>query len=668
MKRFRELALACVAIAALISMSLINMSLNVQATSKRLITLEDLSAVHQVSEPQISRDGAWIAYTVNSTDIKNDSVNNHIYITSWDGSRTRKLTNSKDSESSPRFSPDGKYLTFLSSRQSESKGNQIWLLNLADGETQKISDFPRGVSDFVWSPDGKRLAVIAEDPPQKTHNEQKTAQPIVIDRFKGYVEKSRQHLYLFDLATHKADILTPGEFNEYLPEWSPDGNKIAFVSKGGVDFRRHNNWDVYTIVAQPGAKVRQITTNENPNCDPSWGSRPVWSPDGKLIAYLQGGPQKLLEYAVYHLAVIPTEGGTPRLLTANLDRNVVKPRFTSDGKSILFLLEDDGNVHLAKVPVAGGKIERLLAGRRNISAFDFGGDDRIVLLSSMPQEPSEVFTLKGSELRSISHQNQELLAQFLLGTTEEISFKSKDGTQIHGFLVKPPNFQPGKKYPTLLQLHGGPVGQYTNQFMFDWQMFAAHGYVVVAVNPRGSSGRGEAFSKAIYADWGNKDVQDVLAAVDYVEAQGIADPSRLGIGGWSYGGILTNYTIAQDTRFKAAVSGASISNFLAGYGTNEFYDYEQELGVPWKNLNTWLRVSFPFLHADRILTPTLFLSGDRDTIIPLQNSEQMYDALKSLGVDTQLIIYPEQSHGINKPSYQRDRLQRYLTWYGKHGL
>jgi dipeptidyl aminopeptidase/acylaminoacyl peptidase len=203
--------------------------------------------------------------------------------------------------------------------------------------------------------------------------------------------------------------------------------------------------------------------------------------------------------------------------------------------------------------------------------------------------------------------------------------------------------------------------------MFDWQIFAAHGYVVVGVNPRGSSGRGEAFSKAIYADWGNKDAQDILAGVDYVVAQGIADASRLGVGGWSYGGILTNYTIARDKRFKAAVSGASAANILAGYGTDAYVrDYEQELGVPWKNLNKWLHLSFPFLHADRIVTPTLFLCGEQDAEVPLLNSEQMYQALKSLRIDTELIIYPGQYHEISKPSYLRDRLERYLAWYDKY--
>jgi dipeptidyl aminopeptidase/acylaminoacyl peptidase len=199
------------------------------------------------------------------------------------------------------------------------------------------------------------------------------------------------------------------------------------------------------------------------------------------------------------------------------------------------------------------------------------------------------------------------------------------------------------------------------------QVLAAQGFVVLAANPRGSSGRGEAFAKAIYADWGNKDAEDVLAAVDDAVARGIADPKRLGVGGWSYGGILTNFVIAKDTRFKAAASGASIANVLAGYGTDMYIrEYEQELGTPWKNLDVWLRNSYPFLHADRIKTPTLFMCGELDFNVPLLNSEQMYQALKSLGVETQLIIYPEQYHGLRRPSYLKDRMQRYLDWFGKY--
>jgi dipeptidyl aminopeptidase/acylaminoacyl peptidase len=250
---------------------------------------------------------------------------------------------------------------------------------------------------------------------------------------------------------------------------------------------------------------------------------------------------------------------------------------------------------------------------------------------------------------------------------DEVSFKSRDGTAINGFVVKPPDFQAGKKYPAILRIHGGPVEQYQNELDLDWQILAARGYVVVAANPRGSSGRGEEFQKAIFADWGRKDAQDVLAAVDHVVGQGVADPARLGIGGWSYGGILTNAVIAQDGRFKAATSGAGMSNVLAGYGTDMYVrEYEQELGVPWRNTDLWLRLSFPFLHADRITTPTLFLCGDQDFNVPLLNSEQMYQALRSLGRDTMLVIYPGESHDIARPSFQRDRLERYLAWYDKY--
>jgi dipeptidyl aminopeptidase/acylaminoacyl peptidase len=219
----------------------------------------------------------------------------------------------------------------------------------------------------------------------------------------------------------------------------------------------------------------------------------------------------------------------------------------------------------------------------------------------------------------------------------------------------------------VLRIHGGPVSQWGNEFDFGWQLLAAHGYVVIGANPRGSSGRGEAFASAIYADWGHKDGEDVLAAVDYAVQRGVADPERLGVGGWSYGGILTNYTIARDRRFKAAVSGAGSANFLAGYGTDQYVrEYEAELGKPWTNTDLWIRLSAPFLHADRIVTPTLFMGGDKDFNVPLLNSEQMYQALRSLGRDTQLVIYPDQHHTLTKPSYERDRLARYLGWYGKY--
>jgi dipeptidyl aminopeptidase/acylaminoacyl peptidase len=234
--------------------------------------------------------------------------------------------------------------------------------------------------------------------------------------------------------------------------------------------------------------------------------------------------------------------------------------------------------------------------------------------------------------------------------------------------VKPAGFKAGQRYPMILYIHGGPNGQDEHRFSFEREFFAANGYAVLSVNYRGSAGRGSAFQKAIFADWGNKEVMDLLGAVDQAVAAGIADPARLGIGGWSYGGILTDYTIATDpARFKAAVSGAGSALQLTMFGTDEYVvQYEQELGPPWKNLDPWLKVSYPFLHADRIRTPTLFMGGDRDFNVPVAGGEQMYQALKSLGVDTGLVVYPGQFHSLSVPSYERDRLERYLAWFNKY--
>lgn len=637
------------------------------APRPRPFTPDDVLRVRDVSEPRISPEGDWVAYTVSSADTAEDQNHQAIWMSSWDGKRTIRLTNSKQGESAPSWSPDGRWIAFLSSRDDEH--TQLWLLDRRGGEGRKVTTLQSDVDDYVWAPDGRRVAVVAQDPDTA---KPKTPAPIVINRFQfkqdesGYLGKLRRHLYVVDIETGKATLLTPGGYDELLPAWSPDGKSLAFVSKRRPDADRDNNWDVYLMDATPGATPKQLTTFEGPDDDPDYESRPAWSPDGHEIAYLQGGPLKLIYYAVQKLAVVPATGGAPRILTATLDRNVGQPAWSADGASLYFLLEDDRTVQLARVPAGGGPVERLVSGPRVVSAFTTAREGKLAVLASTPLAPAEVFAVEGATLRSLSHQNDEWLSGVKLAAVEPISFKSRDGTPINGFVVKPPDFAPGKRYPTILRIHGGPVSQYQSEFDFQLETLAGHGYVVVVANPRGSSGRGERFSSAIYADWGNKDAQDVLGGVDYAVAQGVADPARLGVGGWSYGGILTNYVIAQDHRFKAAVSGAGISNILAGYGTDQYVrEYEAELGVPWKTPDTWVKLSFPFLHADRITTPTLFLCGDKDFNVPLLNSEQMYQALRSTGVETELVIYPGQHHGINKPTYRRDRMERYLAWYDR---
>jgi dipeptidyl aminopeptidase/acylaminoacyl peptidase len=642
----------------------------------RTLKPEDFAQLREVDEPNISPDGNWIAYVVKVADMEKDKRPGNLWLAKWDGSENRALTFGNKGAKHPRWSPDGKWIAFLSGREDDNENDQLWLLPVGGGEAEKLTDAKAGIDDFTWAPDSKRIALVVLDPdprePEKKEKEKKTVPPLVIDRFwfkkdiDGYLTDRHLHLQLLDLTSRKIEPLTSGRHDDMLPAWSPDGKEIAFTTKRGDDPDRHENWDVYVIGAQPGAKERQLTTSPEADAFPPWSSAPAWSPDGKWIAYIHGGDPKKIEYAVHSLAIVPAGGGQSKILTEKLDRNAEQPHWAPDGKSVFAVVEDDGAEQLVQVPIDGGAMQPVTTGRRKVTAYDISRDGKIIARASTPDRPYEIFAVEKDKLRDVTKQTEAFMKDLRLARVEETKFKSADGTEIHGFVVNALDSVAGTKPSALLRPHGGPQSQYACEFSFEAQLFAANGYTVIMPNPRGSTGRGEKFAMGIYADWGHRDVEDDLAAVDDAVARGLADPDRLGVGGWSYGGMSTNYLIASTTRFKAATSGASISNIIAGYGTDEYVsDYENELGVPWKNPEAWMRISYPFLHADKIKTPTLFLCGEADFNVPLLNSEQMYEALRSQGVPTELVIYPGQNHGLRKPSYIIDRSKRYLDWYAK---
>jgi dipeptidyl aminopeptidase/acylaminoacyl peptidase len=646
--------------------------------ARRPFQLDDMSRMHDVRDPQCSPDGKSVAYVVSTIDLKEDKSFAHIWLAGLDGKSDRQVTFSQDSESSPRWSPDGKYLSFTSSRPGKAKGNQVWLLERAGGEAFQLTDLKGRLQGYEWSPDSKKLALLVGDPDPDSEpspeagGKPKTPKPIVIDRYQykrdiqGYLLSGRHtYIYLYDIAAQKLDRLTTGKSDEAAPSWSPDGTKIAFLSNHGQDPDREPSSEVFVAEAKAGATETLVAKGVR-----AGRSHLEWSPDGKLIAFLDGDEKKYSAYGMEHLALATADGSArPRRLQAvdKLDRGVSSPRFTDDGKSIEFLVTDDQSVYPARAALSGASVERLMASPAVVQSPSVLGACSVVL-SGGDSKPAEIYARDGGALRQLTHQNDALFTGLDIPQTEVISFKSKDGTEVHGLLTKPVGYVPGAKVPMLLRIHGGPNGQDGHSWSTERQLFAANGYAVLAVNYRGSAGRGQKFSRSIFADWGHYEVEDLLAGVDHVVKMGVADPDRLGVGGWSYGGILTDYLIASDTRFKAATSGAGTAFTVSFYGTDQYIiQYDYEIGPPWnpKSWETYVKIGYPFLHADRIKTPTLFLGGERDFNVPVQGSQQMYQALRSLGVDTQLVIYPNEFHGITRPTYVRDRLERYLAWYDK---
>ncbi len=639
--------------------------------TKQAMTIEKILQLKSVSDVQISPDAKWVAYTVSEMDLKKDKSVKRVYIIPINGGEPIAITGKNYSASQPRWSSDNKYLSFLSSR-GEDENPQVWVSNRLGGDAEVLTKIPQGVSGHEWSPTLNKLLLVLTDPkpeeltPDK--EDDKKVKPYVIDRrqfkqdYVGYLDRYRNHIYLLNPGDSLATQLTFGDFDDSDPVWSPDGKKIAFVSNRTEDPDSNADTNIWVVSAEgknSDKALVQVTTN------PIKDDSPNWSPDGKFITYRTALNAKILWYAGEKLAISPATGGQAVVLTEGLDRNISQPKFSKDGKSILFLLEENGTSVLASVDNKGKNLKRIISGNLSISDYDLSGET-IVPLLGYENRPNNLFTFEKNVLKELTKVNDVLLADIKKPVIEKINFKSVDGTPVEGFVVKPIDFDASKKYPTILWIHGGPTAQYDFSFDSEPQLFAANGYVVLLINPRGSTGYGEGFCKAIFADWGNLDYQDVMSAVDYSIAQGYTNPDKLVVGGWSYGGILTNYVITKTNRFKAAMSGASEALYRANYGHDHYQlTWEQELGLPWENKEAWERIS-PYNDVAKIMTPTLWMGGSDDWNVPILNSEQMYMAMKRLGRETQLIVYPGEHHGIRRPSFQKDRFERYLAWMQKY--
>ncbi len=650
------------------------------------ISLHEYYALRSVGGPAVSPDGNSVVYTTTRADQATDTTATTLWIADVDGGNSRRLTHGGSSVSSPAFSPNGHMISFISSRDASAWGmdgemaarGQVYVMPLGGGEAFPVSEVPGGVRSYLWSPDGSRLAVVSmppKDGPQA--NAAGTTNPIVVTRLKhkydglGYLDDRRTIIYdvpataaleSVGMQRTPARELTDAAYDSSSPSFSPDGSWIAFASNRTVEPDDNMNTDIWKVEVSSG-RTERVTAYEG-------GDRsPTFSPNGEWLAYISSDPEWSM-YPTPRVMLVPTAGGTPRDLSGHLDRQAGAPVWAPDSRSVYTTLTDEGHNPLVRIDL-DGEVTRTVEG--NVRSVVPTRDGRLVFRYTRNDRPAEVYSAPADDgpipneaLVNVSAANEDHVASLDFNASDGIWFESGDGTPIHAWLLKPPGFDPARQYPFILWIHGGPVGQFTDGFNLTHQYLAALGYVVLLVNPRGSSGYGEEFSRAIFADWGGPDYEDVMAGVDAVLELGYVDPDRMGVGGYSYGGILTNYVIVKTDRFKGAISAAGDADYYGAFGTDDWGIYWiHEFGEPWDNLDLYRRVS-PSTYIKNAVTPTLFIHGREDYRDPLTQSEQLYLSLRVLGVETALIVYPGQSHGFGVPSYEVDRLRRYGMWFDKY--
>jgi dipeptidyl aminopeptidase/acylaminoacyl peptidase len=622
-------------------------------TQQKPLTPESSLNLRFLSDLQLSPDGTRLAFVVTEPPT-DDGRATHIWLYDKRNNTTRQFTYSKKSEKWPRWSPDGKQLAFLSNRSEE---DQIYVMRADGGEAIALTKGKRGIARFAWSPSSQQIAFLAPD--AKTEAEEKKEK----DKDDAHVaDKEDKHarLWLLNVNTQEAKAITDAKWELSEIAWLPSGESVIVVATDHPESDQDTN-RIFSIKLVDGA-MAQLAAPRGP-----FGDLKV-SPDGTTASFIGSredgpAPHDLMLLDIAHLGKI-----APQNLTASLlDRQILDYQLTKSTEGAVAIVASGFRTGFHGIDV--GPYNRAIGPWRPITvnpvAFAFSGEGLIFVGQSATQ-PQELYSWdKKGEPLQLTHLN-EAFKQFSLIQPEFYKYKSFDGLEIEAAILKPGNYDGKSKLPLITLIHGGPTGTWQDTIETWGQLLAARGYAVFYPNIRGSIGYGQKFIEMNRADWGGKDFKDVMAGVDDLIAKGLADPDRLAIGGWSYGGYMAEWAITQTTRFKAAVSGAGLSNLISEFGTERGPSYDEWFwGLPYEKPQGFLNSS-PFLYLKNAKTPTLILQGDADTVDPLGQSQELYRGLKRYGVETQLVVYPREPHGFHEQKHLVDRLNRITAWYDAH--